>query len=299
MSNKQALFINRLVIAQTKIMGLVEEVAAGLDINSEAGQDRVADRFNTILFNLEEAYDTVIPEDEPEEEVEQPQTFDEFIDEVMEYFDYEGALKEIYRPMLIASIDELKRRGGGYVLAAGLKDGVVAKFKLTVKNGSITIDMADDETVFYFEEVKEDDSFFDGSVEDDDYEVGDDYEEEDEESYQHEDEEEEEEDEPCSCLACQYQYMNEEAVEENVHEEVESILSYISSDIDELERVIGNYFGNTKLGASASELTEDDYALIRIYLIHVIEADRDEVNKLTDRGLLAAWNYHLYIKNNQ
>lgn len=299
MTNKQALFINRLVIAQTKIMGLVEEVAAGLDINSEEGQDRVADRFNTILFNLEEAYDTVIPEDEEEESVEKPQTFDEFIDEVMEYFDYEGAMKEIYRPMLIASIDELKRHGGGYVLAAGLKDGVVAKFKLTVKDGSITIDMVGNETVFYFEEEGHHD--YSGSEfeeQEDDYEDNEYEEEEDEESYQHEDDEEEE-DEPCSCLACQYQYMNEEAVEENVHEEVESILSYISSDIDELERVIGNYFGNEKLGASSYELTADDYALIRIYLIHVIEADRDEVNKLTDRGLLAAWNYHLYIKNNQ
>lgn len=297
MTNKQALFINRLVIAQTKIMGLVEEVAAGLDINSEQGQDRVADRFNTILFNLEEAYDTVIPEDEEEEDVEKPQTFDEFIDEFMEEFDYTGEAKDAARQILISAIDELKRKGGGYTLSGGLKNGTPTMFKLTVNRGTIRIELGDEG--FVFEEVKEDDSFFGGSVEDDDYEDNEYEEEEDEESYQHEDEEEEEEDEPCSCLACQYQYMNEEAVEENVHEEVESILSYISSDIDELERVIGNYFGNEKLGASSYELTADDYALIRIYLIHVIEADRDEVNKLTDRGLLAAWNYHLYIKNNQ
>lgn len=283
MSNKQALFINRLVIAQTKIMGLVEEVAAGLDIDSEAGQDRVADRFNTIIFNLEEAYDTVIPEDEPEEEVEKPQTFDEFIEEVMDYFDYEGALREIYRPMLIGSIEELKSKGGGYALAGGLKDGAVAKFKLTVKNGSITIDMEGNDTVFYFEEIKEVDSFFGGREEDEDN--GDN----------------------CNCYQCQWEQLEDEAAEESyqnedteedIHSEVNSILSYISSDIDELEKVIGNYFGNEKLGASSYELTEDDYALIRIYLIHVVEADRDEVNKLTDRGLLGAWNYHLYIKNN-
>lgn len=298
MSNKQALFINRLVIAQTKIMGLVEEVAAGLDINSEAGQDRVADRFNTILFNLEEAYDTVIPEDDTEE-VEQPQTFDEFIDEFMEEFDYTGEAKDAARQILISAIDELKRKGGGYTLSGGLKNGTPTMFKLTVNRGTISIKLGDEG--FVFEEVKEDadyETFFGGSVEDDDYEENDDeYEEEDEESYQHEDEEEEE-DGRCDCPMCDGSW-EEEAVEENVHEEVESILSYISSDIDELERVIGNYFGNTKLGASASELTADDYALIRIYLIHVIEADRDEVNKLTDRGLLAAWNYHLYIKNNQ
>ncbi|QVW28827.1 putative single-stranded DNA binding protein [Bacillus phage SWEP1] len=293
MSNKQALFINRLVIAQTKIMGLVEEVAAGLDIDSEQGQDRVADRFNTIIFNLEEAYDTVIPEDLPEED--KPQTFDEFIDEFMEEFDYTGEAKEAARQILISAIDELKRKGGGYTLSGGLKNGTPTMFKLTVNRGTIRIELGDEG--FVFEEVKEDDSFFGGSVEDDDYEAGDDYEEEDEESYQHEDEDEEE-DGRCDCPMCDGSW-EEEVVEEHVHDEVDNILSYISSDIDELERVIGNYFGNEKLGASSYELTADDYALIRIYLIHVIEADRDEVNKLTDRGLLAAWNYHLYIKNNQ
>lgn len=295
MTNKKSLFVNRLNISVFKIMGLIEEVADGLDLDSDAGIERVSDRFNTILFNLEEAFDTVVIETE-EEAAEKPQTFDEFIDEVMDYFDYEGAMKEIYRPMLIASIDELKRHGGGYVLAAGLKDGAVAKFKLTVKNGSITIDMEGNDTVFYFKEEEEEEGHHDysgsefeeneddGDDEDDcncyqcQWEQLEDEDTEDEESYQHEDTEEEE--------------------EENVHEEVNSILSYISSDIDELEKVIGNYFGNEKLGASSYELTEDDYALIRIYLIHVIEADRDEVNKLTDRGLLGAWNYHLYIKNN-
>ncbi|UNA01458.1 hypothetical protein MG295_00041 [Bacillus phage vB_BcgM] len=291
MSNKKSLFITRLNIAQVKIMGLVEEVVDGLDLDSDVGIERVSDRFNTILYNLEEAFDTVVIDTE-EEAAERPQTFDEFIDEVMDYFDYEGALYDIYRPMLIGSIEELKNNGGGYALAGGLKDGAVAKFKLTVRSGKITIDMEGNDTVFTFEEVV-------NQVEDND----DDYEEhednyEEEESYQYEEEEEKVEEDPCSCLACQYEYMNEEAVEENVHEEVDSILSYISSDIDELERVIGNYFGNEKLGVSSYELTEDDYALIRIYLIHVIEADRNEVNELTDRGLLAAWNYHLYIKNN-
>ncbi|QEM43102.1 hypothetical protein CHOTACABRAS_48 [Bacillus phage Chotacabras] len=285
MTNKKSLFVNRLNISVFKIMGLIEEVADGLDLDSDAGIERVSDRFNTILFNLEEAFDTVVIETE-EEAAEQPQTFDEFIEEVMDYFDYEGALREIYRPMLIGSIEELKSNGGGYALAGGLKDGAVAKFKLTVKNGSITIDMEGNDTVFYFEEIKEADSFFGGREEDDgddcncyqcQWEKLEDEDTEDEESYQHEDTEEEEED---------------------VHSEVNSILSYISSDIDELEKVIGNYFGNEKLGASSYELTEDDYALIRIYLIHVVEADRDEVNKLTDRGLLGAWNYHLYIKNN-
>ncbi|AGY46559.1 hypothetical protein BigBertha_51 [Bacillus phage BigBertha] len=301
MSNKKELFVNRLVIAQTKITGLVEELACGLDIETTEGKERVRDRFSTIAFNLNEAFDTAIPKSEQVEVVEEEerkQTFDEFIDEVMGYFDYKGELFDVYRPMLVESINVLKSKGGGYSLAGGLKNGAVAKFKLTVKNGTITIDIEGEDLSFYFEEEEKYHDYSGSEYEEseDDYEEreeDDDNEEEEEESYQYGDEEED-----CNCFRCQYENMEEETVEENVHEEVESILSYISSDIDELERVIGNYFGNEKLGSSASELTEDDYALIRIYLIHVIEADRDEVNKLTDRGLMAAWNYHLYVKNN-
>ncbi|MEB9013870.1 hypothetical protein P4H82_27265 [Bacillus cereus] len=296
MSNKKELFLNRLVIAQNKIMGLVEEVANGLDVETEAGKLRVRDRFSTIAFNLNEAFDTAIPKSEQVEVVEEErkQTFDEFIDEVMEYFDYKGDLLNVYRPMLVESIETLKAKGGGYTLAGGLKNGAIAKFKLTVKNGTITIDIEGDENVFYFteEEKHQDYSGSEYEEQDDDYE---DYEEEyeEEESYQYEEEEEEEE--GCNCLACQYENMEEE----DVYDAVDSILSYIESDVDELERVISEYFGNEKLGASVKELSEDDFALIRAYLIHVKEADKNEVLELTDRGLMAAWNYHLYIKNNQ
>ncbi|ARQ94963.1 hypothetical protein FLAPJACK_49 [Bacillus phage Flapjack] len=295
MSNKKELFLNRLVIAQNKIMGLVEEVANGLDVETEAGKLRVRDRFSTIAFNLNEAFDTAIPKSEQAEVVEEErkQTFDEFIDEVMEYFDYKGDLLNVYRPMLVESIETLKAKGGGYTLAGGLKNGAIAKFKLTVKNGTITIDIEGDENVFYFteEEKHQDYSGSEYEEQDDDYEeYEEDYEEE--ESYQYEEEEEEEE--GCNCLACQYENM-----EEDVYDAVDSILSYIESDVDELERVISEYFGNEKLGASVKELSEDDYALIRAYLIHVKEADKNEVLELTDRGLMAAWNYHLYIKNNQ
>ncbi|AEW47246.1 hypothetical protein BCB4_0012 [Bacillus phage B4] len=295
MSNKKELFLNRLVIAQNKIMGLVEEVANGLDVETEAGKLRVRDRFSTIAFNLNEAFDTAIPKSEQVEVVEEErkQTFDEFIDEVMEYFDYKGDLLNVYRPMLVESIETLKAKGGGYTLAGGLKNGAIAKFKLTVKNGTITIDIEGDENVFYFteEEKHQDYSGSEYEEQDDDYE---DYEAEyeEEESYQYEEEEEEE---GCNCLACQYENMEEE----DVYDAVDSILSYIESDVDELERVISEYFGNEKLGASVKELSEDDFALIRAYLIHVKEADKNEVLELTDRGLMAAWNYHLYIKNNQ
>lgn len=286
MSNKKELFLNRLVIAQNKIMGLVEEVANGLDVETEAGKLRVRDRFRTIAFNLNEAFDTAIPKSEQAEvvEAERKQTFDEFIDEVMEYFDYKGDLLNVYRPMLVESIETLKAKGGGYTLAGGLKNGAIAKFKLTVKNGTITIDIEGDENVFYFteEEKHQDYSGSEYEEQDDDYE---DYE-----------EEYEEEEEGCNCLACQYENMEEE---EDVYDAVDSILSYIESDVDELERVISEYFGNEKLGASVKELSEDDFALIRAYLIHVKEADKNEVLELTDRGLMAAWNYHLYIKNNQ
>lgn len=285
MSNKKELFLNRLVIAQNKIMGLVEEVANGLDVETEAGKLRVRDRFRTIAFNLNEAFDTAIPKSEQAEvvEAERKQTFDEFIDEVMEYFDYKGDLLNVYRPMLVESIETLKAKGGGYTLAGGLKNGAIAKFKLTVKNGTITIDIEGDENVFYFteEEKHQDYSGSEYEEQDDDYE---DYE-----------EEYEEEEEGCNCLACQYENMEEE----DVYDAVDSILSYIESDVDELERVISEYFGNEKLGASVKELSEDDFALIRAYLIHVKEADKNEVLELTDRGLMAAWNYHLYIKNNQ
>jgi len=299
MSNKKELFVNRLVIAQTKITGLVEELACGLDIETTEGKERVRDRFSTIAFNLNEAFDTAIPKSEQVEVVEEEerkQTFDEFIDEVMGYFDYKGELFDVYRPMLVESINVLKSKGGGYSLAGGLKNGAVAKFKLTVKNGTITIDIEGEDLSFYFKEEEKHHDYSGSEYEEseDDYEEreeDDDNEEEEEESYQYGDEEE---DEACNCFQCQYENMEED----NVHSEVDEILSYISSDIDELERVIGNYFGNEKLGSSTSELTEDDYALIRIYLIHVIEADRDEVNKLTDRGLMSAWNYHLYVKNN-
>lgn len=296
MSNKKELFLNRLVVAQTKIMGLVEEVANGLDVETEAGKERVRSRFSIIAFNLNEAFDTAIPKSEQVEVVEEErkQTFDEFIDEVMEYFDYKGDLLNVYRPMLVESIETLKAKGGGYTLAGGLKNGAIAKFKLTVKNGTITIDIEGDENVFYFteEEKHQDYSGSEYEEQDDDYE---DYEEEyeEEESYQYEEEEEEEE--GCNCLACQYENMEEE----DVYDAVDSILSYIESDVDELERVISEYFGNEKLGASVKELSEDDYALIRAYLIHVKEVGKNEVLELTDRGLMMAWNYHLYIKNNQ
>ncbi|AGY48448.1 hypothetical protein Spock_48 [Bacillus phage Spock] len=294
MSNKKGLFLNRLVIAQNKIMGLVEEVANGLDVETEAGKERVRDRFSTIAFNLNEAFDTAIPKSEQAEvaEEEHKQTFDEFINEFMDEFDYAGDIRTNYRQLLIDTINDIKRKGGGGTIAGGIKNGAIVKFKLTVKKGSVRIEMGDEGFSFDFEEEEKHQDYSGSEYEeqDDDYEE---YEEEyeEEESYQYEEEEEEE---PCNCLACQY-----ENREEDVYDAVDSILSYIESDVDELERVISEYFGNEKLGASVKELSEDDFALIRAYLIHVKEADKNEVLELTDRGLMAAWNYHLYIKNNQ
>ena len=289
MSNKKELFLNRLVIAQTKIMGLVEEVANGLDVETESGKERVRDRFSTIAFNLNEAFDTAIPKSEQAEVVEEErkQTFDEFVDEFMDEFDYAGDIRTNYRQLLIDTINDIKRKGGGGTIAGGVKNGAIVKFKLTVKGGSVRIEMGDEGFSFDFEEEKHQD-YSDSEYEEQD----DDYEEYEEE---YEEEEEEEEEESCNCLACQYKNMEEE----DVYDAVDSILSYIESDVDELERVISEYFGNEKLGASVKELSEDDFALIRAYLIHVKEADKNEVLELTDRGLMAAWNYHLYLENNQ
>lgn len=290
--NKEEVY-NRLYIAQSKIRDYLADLEEGkYDLDTTEGKDRFEDRMSTILYNLEEADNTVYYSDNGEDVEEEKQTFEEFIDEFMEEFDYEGDMKVVARQSLIDAVNTLKSNGGGYVLSGGLKNGELAKFKLIVKYGTIRIELGDEGFVFEEGLAKQD--------EDDDYEEHEE-EYEDEESYQYDEldqtyeQYEAEEEEPCSCMACQYEYIKKEREEESVYELVEGLSDSITEDAEYIIKAIEEHFGEAQLGLS-SNLVEDDYQLLRLYLKLKLNADESEVESLTNRSLMGAWNRHLLLK---
>lgn len=282
--NKEEVY-NRLYIAQSKIRDYLEDLKEGkYDLDTQEGKDRFEDRMSTILFNLEEAENTIYYADNGVEEVEEEEpkeTYEEFLERVMDVYDYEGKLREVLTVSLDQAIKKVQSNNG-YAEFNGIIDGQIVNGRINANLYNVTINIDGIEDAFYYSFMEE--------VEEDEEESCDcpmchgKWDEEDEESYQHE--------EPCTCYACQYEDMNDQ---ETVYEVVSGLSDSITEDAEYIIEAIEEHFGEGTLGMS-SGLIEDDYSLLRLYLKLKLNADPTEVESLSNRALMGAWNRHLMLK---
>lgn len=276
--NKEEVY-NRLYIAQSKIRDYLEDLKEGkYDLDTPEGKKRFDDRMSTILYNLEEAENTIYYADNSVEdvEVEEPkETYEEFLERVMDVYDYEGRLREVLTVSLDQAIKKVQSNNG-YADFQGVIDGEVVNGKINANlyNVTITIDGIEEDFYYSFMEYVEED--------------------------------EEDNEETCDCPMChnrwdeedeedeeRYQYEAEE--ESDVYEVVSELSDSITEDSEYIIEAIEEHFGEGTLGTS-SELIEDDYSLLRLYLKLKLNADPTEVESLSNRGLMGAWNRHVILK---
>lgn len=274
--NKEEVY-NRLYIVQSKIRDYLEDLKEGkYDLDTEEGKDFFEGRMSTILYNLEKAENTIYYADNGVEEVEEPkETYEEFLERVMDVYDYEGRLREVLTVSLDQAIKKVQSNNG-YADFQGVIDGEVVNGKINASlyNVTITIDGVDEDFYYSFMEEAEED--------------------------------EEDNEEPCDCPMChnnwdeedeedeeRYQYEAEE--ESDVYEVVAGLSDSITEDAEYIIEAIEEHFGEVTLGTSIG-LIEDDYSLLRLYLKLKLNADPTEVESLSNRALMGAWNRHLMLK---